>query len=385
MTGCPFVPAPVPQRARPAGPRRARPVACARPVVRAAALAGVAAALVAVRVPPLAAQSVLDRPPNLGGTWVGPAGTLHFNFLHRFVVGDAPARRVSNAPTFLMAAGLPARVLAGARYASNSEVVPGLPNEWEFFARWQALSQAAGAPVDAALHGGWNQAAASLDGELALARRFGRLRVLGAARGFTNAFDAGDARAAVGAGAVLRLTGAVGLAGDWAVLLGRREAEDAVWAVGLQLAIPYTPHSLSLHVTNANTTTLHGGSAGTPTTRWGFEFTVPFTPSRYFGRRPAAAREADDRAPVAAGAGDTVRVVMQALRFDAEQLVIGRGATVVWVNADPVEHSVVADGGAWDSGGIPPGGSWSRRFDGPGRWEYHCGPHPFMRAVLVVR
>ena len=33
---------------------------------------------------PLAAQSVLERTPNLAGTWVGVPNTLHFNFLHRF-------------------------------------------------------------------------------------------------------------------------------------------------------------------------------------------------------------------------------------------------------------------------------------------------------------
>ena len=52
------------------------------------------------------AQSLLDRPPNLSGGWVGNPGTLYFNFLHRFSATDAPVRKVGNVPTFTVAAGL---------------------------------------------------------------------------------------------------------------------------------------------------------------------------------------------------------------------------------------------------------------------------------------
>ncbi|MGH7527994.1 MAG: hypothetical protein ACREMX_14975, partial [Gemmatimonadales bacterium] len=53
-----------------------------------------------------AAQLILDRSPNLSGGWVGSPGMVHFNFLHRFSVSDAPERKVSSAPTLLLAAGL---------------------------------------------------------------------------------------------------------------------------------------------------------------------------------------------------------------------------------------------------------------------------------------
>src|SRR5690606_16832794 len=105
--------------------------------------------------------------------------------LHRFQATSAPARKVLNSPTFLLSVGLPRRWALGARYATNSLVRTGFPNEWELFARWQALSQQAGSPLDAAAHAGWNQAAGSADGELTLARTFGRLRVLAAGRAFS--------------------------------------------------------------------------------------------------------------------------------------------------------------------------------------------------------
>ena len=43
---------------------------------------------------PLAAQSLLDRSPNVSGDWVGAPGTLQFNFLHRFTHADPPTRKV---------------------------------------------------------------------------------------------------------------------------------------------------------------------------------------------------------------------------------------------------------------------------------------------------
>src|SRR5687768_14220774 len=80
-------------------------------------------------------QSLLDRPPNVSGDWVGAPGTVHFNFVHRFTASDAPQRKVSSVPTFLLAAGLPKRLLAGLSYSTNSTLAPNFPNEWELFAR----------------------------------------------------------------------------------------------------------------------------------------------------------------------------------------------------------------------------------------------------------
>ena len=73
------------------------------------------------------AQSVLDRTPNLSGAWVGTSGVLHFNFLHRFSISSAPERKVTSAPTFLLAASLPGRTLFGFHYASNSQLPRAIP------------------------------------------------------------------------------------------------------------------------------------------------------------------------------------------------------------------------------------------------------------------
>jgi len=229
------------------------------------------------------AQTVFDRTPNLAGGWVGSAGVLHFNFLHRFSISSAPERKVTNTPTFLLAAGLPGNTLFGATYATNSELSPRYPNEWEFFGRWAPFDQERGNLVDASIQAGYNLAAEGPDAEASVARRLGKLRVLGALRVLADPADDGGTDVAVAGGAVFRLTRGVALAADVATLTDRAPGEDVAWSAGVNLVIPHTPHTLSLHATNTNNASLESSSRGTGETRYGFEFTIPVTLSRYFG------------------------------------------------------------------------------------------------------
>ncbi len=363
-----------------------------------------AAVLVPLAAPPEAvgAQSVLERTPNLGGTWVGSPGTVYFTFLHRFTAGDAPARKVANSPTFLLAAALPGETMVGARYATNSLVVAGFPNEWEFFGRAAPLREQAGAPLDLTLHGGYNEASRSWDGQITLARDVGPLRLLAAGRGFSN-FRRQDSRFALAGGATLHLSRFIALAGDVASLVDRAAGEKVAWGAGLQLAIPYTPHTLSLQVSNATTTTLEGASFGIPNgRRYGFEFTVPFTLSRYFGGRSASGGEVA-QAPAAGPEGDAAAEVTMSnkLRFSPGTVHIKVGQTVRWRNQSDVVHTVTFDpslaakkgdvrlpDGAetFNSGDIKPGAVFTHTFDVPGEYHYICVPHELagMLAVVIV-
>lgn len=334
------------------------------------------------------AQSVLDRTPNLGGAWVGRAGTVYFNFLHRFNVSDPPLRKVTNTPTFLLGAGLPGRTMLAVQYATSSLVAGAeSPNELELGGRWAALRQEAGAPVDVALQGAYNTAAGSPDAEVALARLFGPVRVMATGRVLGRGYDRDTVRFAVGGGAVVRLNRHVALAGDVVSLLDRRDDEALAWSAAIQLAIPYTPHTLSLHATNTNTATLQGSSKGIEIngeslTRWGFEFTIPVTLARYFGGgAPVAAEAPAGRV----ASGEVVGVGMRQLAFVPASIEITAGTTVEWRNDDQVVHVVRADDGSWDSGDIAPGATWRHTFDRPGTYTYTCTPHPFMKAVVVVR
>jgi plastocyanin len=175
---------------------------------------------------------------------------------------------------------------------------------------------------------------------------------------------------------VLRVSRWFALAGDVAQLLDVDGAE-AAWSAALQIAIPYTPHSLSLQATNTNTATLHGSSRGSARVRYGFEFTVPFTPARYFARSRGAE-------PETTAAADSVMVEMRGSQFTVATVRIRAGSAVVWRNADPLVHTVTAVDNRWTSAAIEPGATYRRVFTAPGRHEITCTPHPFMKMVVEV-
>jgi plastocyanin len=319
------------------------------------------------------AQSVLERTPNLAGGWVGTAGTAYFNFLHRFEHGDAPARKVINYPTFLTAYTV-GPVLLGVNYASNSDLVASYPNEWEPFAR---LGLPVG-PVRLAFTGAYNNAAESVDGEASLRVGAGPLALHGAARAFSKGFGEDESRFALGGGAVLSLHPNVAVAGDVVTLLDRDDdvGEEMAWGAALQLRIPATPHTLSLQASNTNTGTLQGSSRGGDVTRYGFEFTIPLTLSRFFGGGGGGAATATGQQEVVVTITDT--------GFTPARLTISPGTTVTWVNQGQLAHTATAENGSFDSGMLQPGARWSRRFDQVGETAYICTPHPFMRGAIVV-
>lgn len=253
------------------------------------------------------AQSLLDRPPNISGDWTGAPGTLYFHFIHRFSTSSAPERKVSNVPTFLLGAGLPFRLLAGVNYSTNSSLAPRFPNEWELFARWHPISEDNGAPLDVGGQVGYNNAAEGLDGEVSIARRFGPARLIGVARALSDPFESGNVRYAFGGGGTVRLGTYVALAGDVSTFTNRDSSERVAWSAGLHLAIPLSPHTFSLQVTNTLVSTLQGISRGTEGRRYGFEFTIPLTLRRYFGRR--AEQSPGDSVPAAAAPDSTAASV----------------------------------------------------------------------------
>jgi plastocyanin len=341
--------------------------------------------------PRVAAQTVMDRTPNLDGAWVSAPGMLHFNFLHRFSISSAPERKVTATPTFLLAAGLPGRTLIGAHYATNSVLSPRYPNEWEFFGRVAVLQQKSGAPLDARAQVGYNLAARGPDGEASVARQQGPVRVLAALRVLADP-GPGGTDVAVGSGVVVRLTRYLALSGDVTTLTKRAPGEEVAWGAGINLAIPRTPHTLSLQATNVNNASLQSSSRGTNSTRYGFEFTIPLTLSRYFGGgRPAPTRpEPEPAAPGAAAdtsgaATAAASASVQDFSFQPARLVVKPGTTVVWTNQGQVVHTVTAEDGSFESGEIQPGGQRSITFSRPGRYAYHCTPHPFMKGVVEVR
>jgi plastocyanin len=343
---------------------------------------------------PLSAQSLLDRPPNVSGDWIAPRGTVQFNFLHRFVRSDAPERKITSFPTFVIGVGLPEHTQLGFLYSTNSTLSPRYPNEWEFYGRWLPVTQEAGAPLDVGGQVGYNLAAKGLDGEISIARALGLVRLIGVTRVLDDPSRSGHADVALGGGLVLRLHRYIAVAGDLVTLTHRDSAlgEKPAWSAGVHVAIPGTPHTLSIQATNTNTATLQGSSRGSSQRRYGFEFTIPFTLARYFGRRqpapPPVAAPTPAPAPgdtsAAARTGPTVKAGMKNIAFQPSRIEIAAGTTVEWTNSDAVAHTVTAADRGFDSGNMAPGATWRYTFTKPGTYQFFCTLHPFMKGVVVV-
>ena len=332
---------------------------------------------------PLNAQSLLYRPPNLGGTWVPDPSVVQFNFVHRFYVADASgAHKITNFPTFTFALGLGNELGIGMHYGTNSFVVqnPYRPNETEVYARWRVIGTEGKQGFAVSFTPAYNFAAHSADGELGVDYTIGRLTLSGAARGMSKAFGIDTARAAFAGGAAARLTDYIAVSADVGSFV--TPTVRAAWSVALNVLIPGSPHTFSFQASNATTSTIEGNSIGFGKMLYGFEFTIPLHLKRFapwFHGKPRPSAVGDVSAPVAA----TVRLA--AYKFATDTVTIAAGQAVRWVNDDPVEHTVTFDGAEPGSPLIPANGSFVHRFDRAGRYAYHCTPHPFMKGVVIVK
>jgi plastocyanin len=79
----------------------------------------------------------------------------------------------------------------------------------------------------------------------------------------------------------------------------------------------------------------------------------------------------------------THQVTIKGLLNVPEELVVKRGDSVVWTNADPFPHTVTA-AGAFDSGPIAAGKSWRLVTRRAGVYPYVCTLHSNMKGTLRV-
>jgi amicyanin len=80
----------------------------------------------------------------------------------------------------------------------------------------------------------------------------------------------------------------------------------------------------------------------------------------------------------------THEVTIADFAFAPQELTITAGDTVTWTNTDPLIHTATSTGGAFDSGDIDTGESFSLTFTTPGTYDYLCTPHPIMTGRIVV-
>jgi plastocyanin len=89
--------------------------------------------------------------------------------------------------------------------------------------------------------------------------------------------------------------------------------------------------------------------------------------------------------PAQSLAATTVTVKIGASSFTPKSVTINQGDTVKWVNVDTAAHQIVANKGAFASGTIRQGGTYSFTFNTAGGYAYHDALHPSITGAVYVK
>ncbi len=77
-------------------------------------------------------------------------------------------------------------------------------------------------------------------------------------------------------------------------------------------------------------------------------------------------------------------VSIENFAFDPPRIEVGAGSEVTWTNRDQTPHTVTAENGAFDSGTLEPGDTFSVEVSGNGPVTYACMIHPEMTGTIAV-
>ena len=101
-------------------------------------------------------------------------------------------------------------------------------------------------------------------------------------------------------------------------------------------------------------------------------------------RTTAPVAEGECRFPLGEDVPGSTIVVIRDFTFTPAEVRVRAGERVTWINCDVDSHTSTADGGAWASPLLAPGDAFTQAFATTGEFAYHCEPHPFMVARVVV-
>jgi len=85
-----------------------------------------------------------------------------------------------------------------------------------------------------------------------------------------------------------------------------------------------------------------------------------------------------------AAAMDSASVSISQMQFSPARVIVKKGGTVTWNQADAMPHTVTARDGSFASQQLGANQSFSQVFDKPGTYSYYCSLHPSMQAVVEV-
>jgi plastocyanin len=91
--------------------------------------------------------------------------------------------------------------------------------------------------------------------------------------------------------------------------------------------------------------------------------------------------------PLAAVNAQIVEPQVDALSwgFSPDTVTVKVGDSITWTDTGSLEHSVTADDGSFNSGLLATGQTFTQTFSSAGTFTYHCTPHPWMKATVVVQ
>ena len=104
----------------------------------------------------------------------------------------------------------------------------------------------------------------------------------------------------------------------------------------------------------------------------------------FSGRETTAPIEGVCSLPVGEGVPGSTLIVIRGFAFQPGEVRVRAGDRVTWVNCDTDSHTSTADGGQWASPLLASGDGFTHIFPAAGEFPYHCEPHPFMTARVIV-
>ena len=82
----------------------------------------------------------------------------------------------------------------------------------------------------------------------------------------------------------------------------------------------------------------------------------------------------------------TYNIEIKNFAFNPITLTIKKGDSVKWTNMDSAKHTVTSDSeNELDSELLANGEIYSHTFNEVGTYNYHCAPHPIMKAKIIVQ
>ena len=82
---------------------------------------------------------------------------------------------------------------------------------------------------------------------------------------------------------------------------------------------------------------------------------------------------------------DEAVVRIENFTFNPPELTVKPGATVTWINADDIPHSIVGEKATFRSHVLDSDEKFSTTFADAGELSYFCGLHPHMRGKIIVK